>query len=170
MIGDHQGRRRLTPTFTIWRNRLRAFKGGDRSIDDLLHKPDLEKADYVPLYWREDIVDKEILPVSLHRLPAHPTSQFSYNWHLHAGRCLCILGWGPGGVLQNFVVSHTIDIFESNYQTQRVRKVKHFSTRLERGWDCVEVEELAAYDDEQQQQQEEEKEEEEEWTASRSRV
>lgn len=68
------------------------------------------------------------------------------------------------------MVSHTIDIFESNYQTQRVRKVKHFSARLERGWDCVEVEELAAYDDEQQQQEEEEKEEEEEWTASRSRV
>lgn len=54
------------------------------------------------------------------------------------------------------MVSHNTDIFENNYQTQRVREVKHFSARMERNSDRAEAEELTAYDDEQQREEEEE--------------
>lgn len=37
MIGDHQGRRRLTPTFTIWRNRLRVNTFSEHKTGEKFH-------------------------------------------------------------------------------------------------------------------------------------
>ncbi|KAK0629189.1 hypothetical protein B0T17DRAFT_615001 [Bombardia bombarda] len=41
-----------------------AFKAGYRSVDELLHRPNLEHVDYVPLEWRDEVLDDDIFPMS----------------------------------------------------------------------------------------------------------
>lgn len=41
-----------------------AFKAGYKSTDDLLNRPIFEGVDYVELEWKEEFLDREILPMS----------------------------------------------------------------------------------------------------------
>ncbi|KAF8887659.1 hypothetical protein CPB84DRAFT_1849826 [Gymnopilus junonius] len=40
------------------------FKAGYKSIDEILHCPNLENIDYIHLEWREDFLNKPIFPMS----------------------------------------------------------------------------------------------------------
>ncbi|RYC59464.1 hypothetical protein CHU98_g6760, partial [Xylaria longipes] len=106
-----------------------AFKAGYRSVDELLHRPNLEHVDYVPLEWRDEVLDHDIFPMSY--------TTFSRNLHhvllvagfqtmarIYAFRLGALVEY-DGSLTQavrNFVASHTTDIFENNYQTERVRE------------------------------------------------
>ncbi|KAH8165053.1 hypothetical protein CIB48_g3200 [Xylaria polymorpha] len=74
-----RNKRRLVATFTLWRNKLRwnalehkkgenihsgAFKAGYKSVEELLHRPNLEDVDYVPLEWNDNMAEEDIFPMS----------------------------------------------------------------------------------------------------------
>ncbi len=41
-----------------------AFKAGYKSVEELLHRPNLEDVDYVPLEWNDNMADEDIFPMS----------------------------------------------------------------------------------------------------------
>ena len=38
----------------------KAFEAEFKSVDDMLNLPDLEDADYVPLRWKESVLDQKV--------------------------------------------------------------------------------------------------------------
>lgn len=42
----------------------KAFKADHQSVQELLHRPSLEDVNYVPLEWRDELLNEEILPMS----------------------------------------------------------------------------------------------------------
>ncbi|KAH9947511.1 hypothetical protein B0H21DRAFT_691785, partial [Amylocystis lapponica] len=106
-----------------------AFKAGYRSIDELLRKPNLENIDYIHLKWRKDMLDKKIFNMSytsfwrtLRRVLL--VAGFSTLARIYAFR-LGALAEYDGSLTQavrNFVASHTTEVFETKYQTERVHE------------------------------------------------
>src|SRR5207244_4303823 len=45
-----------------------AFEDEISTFHDLLHRPNLENVDYVPLKWKEDVLDRPIFPLSQNSL------------------------------------------------------------------------------------------------------
>ncbi|KAI1313157.1 hypothetical protein F5Y03DRAFT_406465 [Xylaria venustula] len=106
-----------------------AFKAGYRSVDELLHRPNLEHVDYVPLEWRDEVLDDDIFPMSyttFSRIFQHVllVAGFRTMARIYAFRLGALVEY-DGSLTQavrNFVASHTPDMFENNYQTERVRE------------------------------------------------
>ena len=160
VIRDNEGRRGLVTTFTIWQNKLRAFqftstllpyplfclthligvtsihfnafKAGYTSIDDLLHRPDLED-DYIRLEWREYMLGRMIFRMShtnFWRTLRHVllVAGFSTLVRIYAFR-LGTLAEYDGSLTQgvrNFVASHTQT--SSRTSTRRSTSVRTFLT------------------------------------------
>lgn len=99
-----------------------AFKAGYRSVDELLHRPNLEHVDYVALEWHDDVLDRDIFPMSytsfsrtLHLILL--VAGFRTLTRLYAFRVGALVEY-DGSLTQavrNFVASHTADMFENNY-------------------------------------------------------
>ena len=106
-----------------------AFKAGYQSVDELLHKPNLEHVDYVPLEWHDDMLDQEVFPMSYTSFSRTLSrvllvAGFQTLARVYAFRVGALVEY-DGSLTQavrNFVASHTTDIFENNYQTERVRE------------------------------------------------
>lgn len=105
-----------------------AFEAGYQSVEDLLHKPNLENVDHVPLRWKQEFLKKEIFPMSytafwrtLRRVLL--VAGFNMLARIYAFRVGALATYD--GVLtqatRNFVASHTEDVFQNNYQSERVR-------------------------------------------------
>lgn len=106
-----------------------AFKAGYQSVDELLHRPSLEHVDHVTLEWRDDMLDQEIFPMSytsfsrtLRRVLL--VAGFQTLARVYAFRVGALVEYDGSltQALRNFVAGHTTEIFENNYQTQRVRE------------------------------------------------
>ncbi|KAK7972355.1 hypothetical protein PG988_006489 [Apiospora saccharicola] len=106
----------------------KAFKVDFKTIDEIFELPNLESVDFVPLEWKQEMMEEMIFSISSNKL--------NELWHsvlLAAGfrkdPRLYALRVGTGtnldGVLsdamRNYVMSHTTNVFESNYQTSRSR-------------------------------------------------
>ena len=55
---------RLTHLVCLVGIHFKALKAGYRNIDDLLHQPNLDDVDYLPLKWGDEILDEEIFSMS----------------------------------------------------------------------------------------------------------
>ena len=105
-----------------------AFKAGYKSIDEILHRPNLENIDYIHLEWREDFLNKPIFPMlyssfcrALQRVLL--VAGFSTRACLYAFRIGALIEYNKSltQATRNFVASHTTTVYENNYQTQRVQ-------------------------------------------------
>ncbi|KAI0388262.1 hypothetical protein F5Y17DRAFT_248639 [Xylariaceae sp. FL0594] len=98
------------------------------TVDQIFDRPNLEHVDFVPLRWKTDMLEKKIFSLSYKTL--------NDLWH----RVLLVSGFredsrlyslrvGAGAnldgvlsdALRNYVLSHTTHVFESSYQSFRVR-------------------------------------------------
>ncbi|KAF8462493.1 hypothetical protein DFH94DRAFT_700934 [Russula ochroleuca] len=105
-----------------------AFKAGYKSVDEILHRPNLENVDYIHLEWREDFLNKPIFPMSyttfwrnLQRVLL--VAGFSTMARLYAFRVGALIEYNKSltQATRNFVASHTTKVYENNYQTKRVQ-------------------------------------------------
>ena len=106
----------------------KAFKAGYQSVNELLHRPNLEDVDCVPLEWRDEMLDLEIFPISY-----KPFWRTLRRVLLVAGfvTLVPVYAFQVGALVEydgsltqavrNFVASHTTDVVENNYLTERVR-------------------------------------------------
>ncbi|KAG9023096.1 hypothetical protein FRB95_013563, partial [Tulasnella sp. JGI-2019a] len=106
-----------------------AFEADYKSVDDLLHQPILEDVDYVPLKWKESMLEKPIFPMSytvfarilrcVLLVAGFPFLLHYYTFRVGAGAefdgCLT-------SALRNFVMSHSTDVYENNYMSKRIRE------------------------------------------------
>lgn len=100
----------------------KAFKAGYQSVDEVLHKPNLEDVNCVPLEWRDDILDKEIFPMSyttFGRTLRHIllVAGFVTLARVYAFRVGALMEYDNSlsQAVRNSVASRTTDVFENNY-------------------------------------------------------
>ena len=105
-----------------------AFKAGYKSIDEILHRPNLENVDYIHLEWREDFLNKPIFPMLYSSFCRALqcvllVAGFSTRARLYAFRIGALIEYNKSltQATRNFVASHTTTVYENNYQTQRVQ-------------------------------------------------
>ncbi|KAI0190543.1 hypothetical protein F4808DRAFT_465646 [Astrocystis sublimbata] len=98
------------------------------TVDQIFDRPNLEHMDFIPLRWKADMLKKKIFSISYKTL--------NELWHLvllvsgaREDARLYSLRVGTGSnldgvlsdALRNYVLSHTTHVFESSYQSFRVR-------------------------------------------------
>ena len=54
----------FTPLVAVLRIHFKAFEDDMTSVDDLLNRPNLEDVDYIPIKWKDKMLDSLILPMS----------------------------------------------------------------------------------------------------------
>ena len=105
-----------------------AFKAGYKSVDEILHRPNLENVNYIHLEWREDFLNKPIFPMSYttfwHNLQhVLLVAGFSTMARLYAFCVGALIEYNKSltQATRNFVASHTTKVYENNYQTKRMQ-------------------------------------------------
>ncbi|TGJ78353.1 hypothetical protein E0Z10_g10409 [Xylaria hypoxylon] len=98
------------------------------TVDQIFDRPNLEHVDFVPLRWKTEMLEQKIFPMSYktlndlwHRvLLVSGAREDARLYSLRVGT-----GANLDGVLsdalRNYVLSHTTHVFESSYQSFRVR-------------------------------------------------
>ncbi|KAF2731199.1 hypothetical protein EJ04DRAFT_16250 [Polyplosphaeria fusca] len=106
-----------------------AFKPSFESVEALLSRPTLESVDFLPLKWKEDMLDRSIFHLS--------NTKFYKLWHrtclvagLREDPRFYTMRVGCGGrldgvltdALRNYILSNTTGVFQGSYQPKRVRE------------------------------------------------
>ncbi|KAJ3573686.1 hypothetical protein NPX13_g4609 [Xylaria arbuscula] len=98
------------------------------TVDQIFDRPNLEHVDFIPLRWKTDMLEENIFSLSYKTL-----NEFWHRMLLVSGARedarLYSLRVGTGAnldgvlsdALRNYVLSHTTHVFESSYQSFRVR-------------------------------------------------
>ncbi|KAI9658227.1 MAG: hypothetical protein M1821_002359 [Bathelium mastoideum] len=105
-----------------------AFEPSVDSVHTLLARPNLEGVDYLPLKWKDEMLDARILPLDYRT--------YQNLWHraciaagLRNDPRLYVLRVGAGmdldgvlaDVLRNYVMSNTSNVFQKSYQAEHIR-------------------------------------------------
>ena len=106
-----------------------AFEADYKLVNDLLHRPILEDVDYVLLKWKESILEKPIFPMSYAVFARILCRVLLRCWIPFLPRCYAFrVGAGAEfdgcltSALRNFIMSHSTDVYENNYMSERVRE------------------------------------------------
>ncbi|KAK7408680.1 hypothetical protein QQX98_009148 [Neonectria punicea] len=105
----------------------KAFQVPFESLEDLLRQPHLDGVDYVPLAWREDVLDEMIIPLKYHLFWELWNRTFfvsgarermrPYSMRVGAGRRLGALSQP----LRNYILSNSTAVYERSYQSRHVQ-------------------------------------------------
>ncbi|RYP01717.1 hypothetical protein DL764_006110 [Monosporascus ibericus] len=106
----------------------RAFEPSFNNVDEIFDRPNLESVDFVQLRWKRDILNQRIFPITYKTLNElwHRTLLVS-GFRTHSRLYSLRVGAGArfdgvlSSALRNYILSHTTGVFESSYQSHRVR-------------------------------------------------
>ncbi|RYO80969.1 hypothetical protein DL762_007375 [Monosporascus cannonballus] len=106
----------------------RAFEPSFNNIDEIFDRPNLESVNFVQLRWKRDILNQRIFPITYKTLNElwHRTLLVS-GFRTHSRLYSLRVGAGArfdgvlSSALRNYILSHTTGVFESSYQSHRVR-------------------------------------------------